>query len=373
MPCLSSVQISTSMIQYCVSVRSFVHSSIYMTISTPLDSNANRHVFPIQPDTSNSVHFPTDAAFLFSLLSEIQQTNKVTARMQQRGFHECLAGNGWFIEQSLCNTCRKQRENHEPELPVHEFRRREDGQYNLRKIPRIDYKKAENGRWIEPSPGQAKVQSRLPKGLTSKPKVPEGQSKVQGKLPSPKIPLGSLVPKSQGQYTFGDAFCGAGGMSRGAMMAGFRLKWAFDNDEQTIIAFRKNFSEEQTASFNLGSKGFISLLPENWKAFNVDVIHFSPPCQPWSTRTSRKAFNNPQNVKRRECLSAIKPILERIQPRIATLETVPGILCKRHEDYFRSIIDTFESLGYKVRWKKLNCAELGLAQSRLRVFLIASR
>ena len=227
------------------------------------------------------------------------------------------------------------------------------------------------------SSGEVKVQPRQPKVPKSKPKVPPSQPKVQAKLLPGNVPLSPPVQDSQRQYTFGDVFCGAGGMSCGAMMAGLRLKWVFDNNEQAITAFRKNFSEKQIASYTLDYEDFISLLPEYWTRFKVDIIHFSPPCQPFSQQTLGRRSKKPETIKRheeeRKCLDAIIPISELLKPRIAVLETVPGILAKENIKFFRQIVFSFKSLGYRLRWKKVNCAQVGLAQSRPRVFVIASQ
>ena len=42
-------------------------------------------------------------------------------------------------------------------------------------------------------------------------------------------------------YTFGDAFCGAGGASRGAAMAGLQVRWGFDLDIYAYEAYKANF------------------------------------------------------------------------------------------------------------------------------------
>ena len=44
-------------------------------------------------------------------------------------------------------------------------------------------------------------------------------------------------------YTFGDAFCGAGGTFRGAKGAMLKVLWGFDYNPATIESFAKNFMD----------------------------------------------------------------------------------------------------------------------------------
>jgi len=48
-------------------------------------------------------------------------------------------------------------------------------------------------------------------------------------------------------------------------------------------------------------------------------------------------------------------LLEKTKPRIVTLEETAGLL-SRHKPYFFTLINTFLSLGYSVRWANLNLA-----------------
>ncbi|KAI5292808.1 succinate dehydrogenase flavoprotein subunit [Ascosphaera acerosa] len=44
-------------------------------------------------------------------------------------------------------------------------------------------------------------------------------------------------------YSFGDAFCGAGGTSQGAQQAGLKIRWGFDRDLNAITSWRANFPD----------------------------------------------------------------------------------------------------------------------------------
>ena len=288
-------------------------------------------------------------------------------------------GKRWCNQQSPCNFCKIRRENPGTKLPMHELRRCEDGVYSLRPTPRRNWQEIVNGRrevvsppLIEETAPQASVKSAPVKNSICQPKVAT-HPEVQAKLPSRNTHPRSPVQNAEGQYSFGNVFCGAGGISRGAEMAGLQLKWALDSDEEAIKALRKNFSTTQTNGVLQDFREFTRRLPSSKRRFAAEIVHFSPPCQPYSSRTSETASWNPINMERRACSGAIKPMLEMLQPRIATLETVPNILIERHKGSFHEIFDAFTSSGYTVRRKVIHFVGLGLPQPRKRLFLIATR
>src|ERR1700737_147679 len=50
-----------------------------------------------------------------------------------------------------------------------------------------------------------------------------------------------VPPAPESRYHFGDAFCGVGGTSAGARMAGLTTRWAFDSDNRTAQVYAQNF------------------------------------------------------------------------------------------------------------------------------------
>lgn len=170
------------------------------------------------------------------------------------------------------------------------------------------------------------------------------------------------------QYTFGDAFAGCGGMSRGATMAELSVKWGFDQDKEAIKAYRTNFPEahawQQSANQFLES-------PTDSKS-HVDVLHLSPPCQYFSRAHTVKGIHDRENIA---ALYRIPGIVAKTNARVVTVEQVPNIIVA-HPAYFSDLIGFFTRVGhnYNIRWKVINCAGFGVAQKhRNRLFLIASR
>ncbi|KAA8904955.1 S-adenosyl-L-methionine-dependent methyltransferase [Sphaerosporella brunnea] len=168
-------------------------------------------------------------------------------------------------------------------------------------------------------------------------------------------------PARTGKYTFGDAFCGGGGMSMGACMAGFVNTWAFDRDHYAIETYRRRFPEADARE-----QSVYDFLREE-KDFRVDVMHLSPPCQPHSPAHTTEGVNDEEN----EATGlAVSPCLGKVKPRYATLEQTFGLL--QRNEWFAAVIGSFTSEGLSVKWEVLPCVEYGIPQTRRRLFILAA-
>ncbi len=166
------------------------------------------------------------------------------------------------------------------------------------------------------------------------------------------------------RYTFGDAFCGAGGTSRGAVMAGLRVQWGFDMDLHACKSYARNFYD--ATIYNKTADQFM-LLSEG-QDLKIDIAHFSPPCCPFSPAHTTAGKNDEAN---QAALFAVQQLLLITKPRVVTLEQTAG-LESRYSQYFNPLIHIFTSNNYSVRWKTVNMADYGLSQIRKRLIIIAS-
>ncbi|KAL8646141.1 MAG: hypothetical protein Q9210_006300, partial [Variospora velana] len=172
------------------------------------------------------------------------------------------------------------------------------------------------------------------------------------------------LPAPKRQYTFGDFFCGAGGMSRGAHQAGLHIKYAFDCNKNACNTYAMNFPKADLHC--LWAHEFVQQDTD----CKVDIAHFSPPCQFFSPAHTIAGKDDEMNTA---SLFAIGEILKKSKPRVVTLEQTFGIVLReRHQGYLNALIQIFTSHGFSIRWRLLNCADYGLPQMRLRTFMIAS-
>jgi len=192
--------------------------------------------------------------------------------------------------------------------------------------------------------------------------LPRKQSLGQ-KTQSKQDPL-STKPRQKQRYTFGDAFCGAGGTSRGAKSAGFRVEWGFDFDLAAINSYRLNFYDTGCIVAWAHEFAEISVRDQN----KVDVLHLSPPCQVFSWAHTVDGKDDEMNSA---TFFAVEELVKRTKPRVVTLENTSGLPIL-HPRWFNSAIQFFTRLGFSVRWKIMNFAEYGLVQARKRLIIIAS-
>ncbi|PWY80907.1 S-adenosyl-L-methionine-dependent methyltransferase [Aspergillus sclerotioniger CBS 115572] len=171
------------------------------------------------------------------------------------------------------------------------------------------------------------------------------------------------IRRDRRQYTFGDGFCGAGGVSCGARSAGLRPTWAFDNSAHAVATYQLNFNDAQCE----GSDVF-NFLTNNYDFLKVDITHGSPPCQTFSPAKTVESANDDANSA---CIFSCSDLIRRARPRVHTMEETYGLL-ERHKDMLYRVIQDFVEVGYSVRWTLLNCVDFGVPQYRRRLVIIAS-
>lgn len=146
-------------------------------------------------------------------------------------------------------------------------------------------------------------------------------------------------PLTGGRYTFGDAFCGAGGVSSGARKANLDIKWGFDHDRSAIEAYGSNFPQASALPDDV--EAVISAAKQDPDSFYVDILHLSPPCQPHSHAHTVAGKDDEINEAAGLC---IENLLDAVKPRMVTLEQTDGIISR--PDWFRTFIRSFVAQGY---------------------------
>lgn len=167
-----------------------------------------------------------------------------------------------------------------------------------------------------------------------------------------------------------DLFCGAGGMSGGFRMAGFKILAGVDNDKWCIETFKEN---HKGAKFILGDMRKISGedIEKLIGTKNVDVIIGGPPCQGFSI-AGRRDPSDPRNSLFMEFVK----IVDYFKPEWIVMENVLGLRTAKtaNGEPVKDIIsEEFRKIGYDVIFSVLNSADYGVPQRRRRVFFMAHR
>ncbi|OAA40157.1 C-5 cytosine methyltransferase DmtA [Beauveria brongniartii RCEF 3172] len=163
--------------------------------------------------------------------------------------------------------------------------------------------------------------------------------------------LDTPISRCPGQtYTLFDSFSGAGGVSRGAQDAGFKIRYAIDKERELYECDTKKYAEKKQRK-------------------PVDILHLSPPCQVWSPAHTHDGPNDAANT---EALYTCRSLITQCRPRIITLEQTFGITHAKHVNHFWALIRDFTDLGYSVRWSVIRLCTWGSPQDRKRLIMIAS-
>ncbi len=162
-----------------------------------------------------------------------------------------------------------------------------------------------------------------------------------------------------------DLFCGAGGLTRGLIDAGIKVKAGIDLDKACRFPYEAN----NAAKFIEADVGEITgaLLKKWYAPTAVKVLAGCAPCQPFSTLAKDP---NRSSGSRWKLLEEFARLVEEVQPDVVTMENVPRV--RNHAPY-----KTFEAAlkrnGYHVAAGVLRCASFGVPQERRRFVLLASR
>lgn len=162
-----------------------------------------------------------------------------------------------------------------------------------------------------------------------------------------------------------DLFCGVGGLTHGLRLAGVEMVAGIDIDVSCAYPYEKNndavflardieaVEASEIASFFPSSQG-------------LKLLAGCAPCQPFSTY-SRSGRGHRHDAQWPLVLTFGR-LVEELQPDLVTMENVPQIL---DDDVFDGFLQSLA--GYHVRWSIVECASLGIPQTRKRVVLLASR
>lgn len=163
-----------------------------------------------------------------------------------------------------------------------------------------------------------------------------------------------------------DAFCGVGGLSYGLMSAGVDVVAGIDVDGSCRYPFETNIPGAEFIERDIGE-----VKPEDltqlWPSGSLRLLAGCAPCQPFSSyhKGSRASEDSRWGL-----LQQFARLVEKTKPEFVTTENVPRI---RNSSVFRDFVSLLEQLEYKVDVGVCACVDFGLAQTRRRLVLVASR
>ena len=173
------------------------------------------------------------------------------------------------------------------------------------------------------------------------------------------------------KYTVVDLFCGAGGLSKGFLDAGYEVVLGVDYDEPALKTFQDNHGTATAMKLDLYDHDNIQKIVdflEKKGISELDVLVGGPPCQGFSY-----AGKMDINDKRNFLYLAMVKLTERLNPKAVLLENVLAIIEAKGGIGANRVIRDFEKIGYKMVPKVLFAPEYGVPQIRKRVFFVGLR
>ena len=174
-------------------------------------------------------------------------------------------------------------------------------------------------------------------------------------------------------YKFADLFCGCGGMSIGLVNAGFIDTIAADfwDIAKTNYLSYGPLSKTSFYQTNMFIEDERKELASALKDAQIDLLAGGPPCQGFSTLGKREEKDTRNTLVE----AYLKTALE-IKPKMIIMENVPAIQSmkhssgKRYPEYAKELL---KNNDYYAETIFIDGNQVGLAQTRKRLFLIAIR
>ena len=174
------------------------------------------------------------------------------------------------------------------------------------------------------------------------------------------------------QPTVIDLFAGRGGMSWGLHKRGFKTLAGIDKWEPAMKTFKLNHPDAETINADLTElkpQGVMNKL--GLHQGDLDCLMGGPPCQGFSKNVpaAYRFLEDPRNTLFRDYLD----YAQEFRPKVIFMENVAPIYNAYNGAVRHEIVETLESLGYKVAAKVIWAHHYGVPQRRQRAFFFASR
>src|SRR5713101_6263272 len=184
--------------------------------------------------------------------------------------------------------------------------------------------------------------------------------------------------RNDGHRLAADLFSGAGGLSLGLEMAGYRVVLGVDRDREAAETHRHHFGG-LTLDWDLGQPDRVDRVAQLVRDAGVELLAGGPPCQPFSRAGRNKirhrilnGFADPSE-ERRHLWRSFLEIVTTAQPPAVLMENVPDMALDKDMFILRTMVHELESLGYSVEVRVVDTSQYGVPQFRQRLILVALR
>jgi DNA (cytosine-5)-methyltransferase 1 len=166
------------------------------------------------------------------------------------------------------------------------------------------------------------------------------------------------------EHTVVDLFCGCGGFSLGAELAGFRSLAAIDIDSTLQSAYRRNFPGSRAIGADIAE-----IDASDWRQLigktRPDALIGGPPCQGFS-RIGKRHKNDPRNT----LIHHFYRQVDILRPKFFIMENVEGLLHDDSVEILNNAIDPIAARYQIIGPLVVAASHFGAATSRRRVVVV---
>lgn len=190
--------------------------------------------------------------------------------------------------------------------------------------------------------------------------------------------VGRLRAENPRQLLAADLFSGAGGLSLGLEHAGLQVVLGVDHDADATETHRHHFGG-LTLQEDLFDPAKVEEIAKLILSLRLEVLVGGPPCQPFS-RAGRSKIRHRVRLglaeahdRRRDLWESFLAVVRQVEPTCVLMENVPDMALDREMFIFRTVVHTFEDLGYSVEARLVDTSTYGVPQFRQRLIVAAVR
>jgi len=158
-----------------------------------------------------------------------------------------------------------------------------------------------------------------------------------------------------------DLFAGLGGWSTGATMAGVNVLWAANHWQEAVDWHAANHPGTAHVCQDLHQA--------RWEEVPAHDIMLASPCCQGHSKARGKASGNPQHDASRSTAWAVVSATEFHRPPVVVVENVIEFLGWA---LYQAWSAAMNALGYQLSPHVVDCADLGVPQNRIRVFIVCT-
>ena len=167
-----------------------------------------------------------------------------------------------------------------------------------------------------------------------------------------------------------DLFCGAGALTHGFILEGFKVTAGLDADKSCKYAYETNnpgatFIKKKIEDVEAAE---LKQLKQRYPEGHVKILIGCAPCQPFS------AYNkNEQNADDKwKLLSNFSDLISEIEPDIVSMENVPTLTTFRNGKIYRRFVNRLKKDYIVTEYPRVSCLDYGVPQDRKRFVLFGS-